>query len=302
MERIDLFRNNEAGEDYSPTGGVIFLDIDGVLRHINNQERFSHNLDALVNLLVGKYNDDIYKTIDKYDVAAAFYEFDYAAIGILKKIVEETGAKIVISSDWKNSKDLKQLKALFRLYGLEDAVVDTCKAMPGAKAEAIKQYIVEHKIKDYIVVDDQDYTEKFGMRFRKIDDLLDSEDMKYIMMVLCGLTVNATKDDSYMSFNVYGMSSSFKYKEMNIDENKVLYLRLAYWDCLFNFNRKIVLEFILNYLYVESKYDAIILDMNNINIYDLVASGRYYHDCYVLDRTDLDYDDIEEITNSVIGL
>ena len=76
---------------------IIFLDIDGVLQPYNNNERFNHDLKETVKKVAEKYNDEIYFTMDPYDVAAVYYDWDEKAVRLLRDCLDKTGAKIVIS-------------------------------------------------------------------------------------------------------------------------------------------------------------------------------------------------------------
>lgn len=122
---------------------IIFLDIDGVLQPYDQRKRFDHDLDKLVDYLCDKYNDPIYGEMDKYDVGAAYYDWDDVAVGILTKLIRVTASYVVIHSDWRMANNLVKLKALFRLYNLEDYVIAVCPQ--GDKKEAIYEYIEKNQ-------------------------------------------------------------------------------------------------------------------------------------------------------------
>ncbi|MDR1022781.1 MAG: hypothetical protein LBL94_05870 [Prevotellaceae bacterium] len=104
---------------------VLFLDIDGVLQPGSQQERFKHinAIDELYKLLFDKYGVD-YSVYFKYDVAAVYYDWDKESVSELRRILDTTGAKIVISSDWRISKPISCLQNFFRIYDMADYVVD----------------------------------------------------------------------------------------------------------------------------------------------------------------------------------
>ena len=81
---------------------VIFLDIDGVLNT------------ALWHSLANRG-----KMKDKYG-----YKFDPKAVANLKKILDETGADIVISSSWKMFMGLSGLQAMWEERSLSGKVID----------------------------------------------------------------------------------------------------------------------------------------------------------------------------------
>ena len=73
---------------------VIFLDIDGVL---NSQEYFIEN--HIDNFIYHKvYN---YQNLED-KLKLQILDLDFYKIELLKKIVRETEAKIVVTSSWKN--------------------------------------------------------------------------------------------------------------------------------------------------------------------------------------------------------
>jgi len=83
---------------------IVFLDIDGVLnsqtfyvkRHENNPNKQSLT------------DED---------------EFDPAAVKNLNEITDKTGAKIVVSSSWRKSRTLEQLRDLFKRVGIAGEVI-----------------------------------------------------------------------------------------------------------------------------------------------------------------------------------
>jgi hypothetical protein len=104
---------------------VLFLDIDGVLQPCSSQKRFDHinEMDKLYKELYDKYGVD-YSAYFKYDVAAVYYDWDKESLRELRRILDTTGAKIVISSDWRQSKPISCLQNFFRIYDMADYVVD----------------------------------------------------------------------------------------------------------------------------------------------------------------------------------
>ena len=84
---------------------VIFLDIDGVL----NSENHVKELKALVEQ--GKRTEKVFSR----------WDLPYKGTMLpLKKIIDETGAKIVLSSTWRNiPRRVKQLNSCFKRYGVE---------------------------------------------------------------------------------------------------------------------------------------------------------------------------------------
>lgn len=117
---------------------VIFLDIDGVLN----------------NLLTTETTPDGYRGIDSDKVL------------LLKKIVDATGAVIVLTSDWKAmwEREYKEEQDDLANY------LDECLAKAGLKifdctyeirrkdrGEGISDWLHEHKIKKWVVLDDETF-------------------------------------------------------------------------------------------------------------------------------------------------
>ena len=85
---------------------VIFLDIDGVL---NSNDWYVYRED----------NVDTYSIDAQYP----FYEFDPRAIERLNRIIESTGAKIVVSSTWRHGETVESMQILFDRLSLKGEIV-----------------------------------------------------------------------------------------------------------------------------------------------------------------------------------
>ena len=130
---------------------IIFLDIDGVL----NTQLWYTQMDRNT-------------TIDKYG-----YAFDPNAVANLKRIVEETGADIVISSSWK-CMGLTQMEDMWndrnlpgRIVGITPnsvsdelllhADIDSMELFH-IRGEEIKEWLSKHgkRVSNYVIIDDMD--------------------------------------------------------------------------------------------------------------------------------------------------
>lgn len=143
---------------------VIFLDIDGVL---NSQLWYSKRRN---------FNPT------EIDTHYPFYEFDPDLVNNLNRIVENTGAKIVVSSTWRKGRSVDELQTLLDSVGFIGEVIGKTKSFSiydGNKYESaprgceIASYLREEKfqrinwskeeqqkyidlsnIKNYIILDD----------------------------------------------------------------------------------------------------------------------------------------------------
>ena len=87
---------------------VIFLDIDGVLNCEMWYRRRFEELDRTEE--TGNY---------------PFYEFDPILIDRLNKIIDNTGAKVVVSSTWRLGRSVTELQELLDRVGFIGEVIDT---------------------------------------------------------------------------------------------------------------------------------------------------------------------------------
>ena len=181
---------------------VIFLDIDGVLQPDSSQRRFKQNLDALRSDLSERFQDPIYRSLDKYDLGAVFYDWDRLAVGLLRGLCEKTGAQIVISSDWRRRRSLAVLRALFRIHGLQGLVVDKTgedAGPPHYRAGEVRAYLHEHpEIERFAIIDDSytgEFNELFAEQFVQTVGCLDEPDARRVGQILSGGPVTQKNRD-----------------------------------------------------------------------------------------------------------
>lgn len=74
---------------------VIFLDVDGVLN-----------------------SDEYFDKIRNLNIEGIECEIDIEKIRLLKKAIDETGAKVVLSSSWRYTRNAQLLKELLWNYGI----------------------------------------------------------------------------------------------------------------------------------------------------------------------------------------
>lgn len=113
---------------------VIFLDVDGVLNSFRTA--MAHNGFPM------KFDD------------ADVERFDHTAIALIKKIVFETGAKIVLSSSWRLLHKLDEFKAI----GLDIEYATPLSSPNGfERGHEIQDWLNEHpEVEKYIIIDDDD--------------------------------------------------------------------------------------------------------------------------------------------------
>ncbi len=163
---------------------VLFLDIDGVLQPTWSQKRFDYDLDALQKEMAEFFNDEGYLKMDKYDIAAVFYDWDFVSIGYLKKFLIDFNADIVLHSSWINHSNLANLKRLFRIHQLDDYLVDLTEKNSGyrddgtsrSKVLVIDEYLEKHpEIDRYAIIDDDRSLAKLGDRYVYAPNKIDEE-------------------------------------------------------------------------------------------------------------------------------
>jgi hypothetical protein len=125
---------------------VIFLDIDGVIA--TNKQFFMNSQ----------------KFRDKNDWAKELrvrYPFDKGCVKILNEILTETGAEIVLSSDWKMGGSLEDLDVIFKQNDVIKSPIDitpnewvSMSNTTKNRAYQIELYLMNNKVDKYVVIDD----------------------------------------------------------------------------------------------------------------------------------------------------
>lgn len=155
---------------------VIFLDVDGVLNHeIMARARFEKRglkIKWKVNNIIYKIKCFV-KGVDyiptvitpKMSAKHKTYEFrvkrfkeetDPRILGLLNETCKNTGAKLVISSSWRNYFTLNEWNSMFKELGYQNLEVDGVTERLGTiRGEEIEAYLIEHDyITDYVILDD----------------------------------------------------------------------------------------------------------------------------------------------------
>lgn len=134
---------------------IIFIDIDGPLA-------WGSWTDGPVTIKGGRHGEF---TIP--------YSWNQEDIDALKKIVAETNAKLVLSSDWRFHFSFRQMKDIFEHYGIygEHLLDMTCQfslwnkmsrtSLEHERALQIVKWVKDNKVSNWIAIDDLDLYNTF---------------------------------------------------------------------------------------------------------------------------------------------
>lgn len=127
---------------------VIFLDVDGVLN-----------------------SNEYIEKIKNKNIQGIQSEIDVEKVKLLKKAIDETGAKVVLSSSWRytrNAHDLKELLGSFGIY------TDSTPFVRGERGLEIKQWLSDNQdVEDFVILDDEifkSYDEELMNKLIKISN------------------------------------------------------------------------------------------------------------------------------------
>lgn len=128
---------------------IIFLDIDGVL---NSQNYFIENHKDILLFSKAYSNKDNNEL--EYLIKRQIMDIDYNKLQLLKEIIYETNAKIVISSSWRNLYIYPLIEDYLINKGLP--IIGTTPYIRGKRGEEIRTYLKENpEIKNFIILDDE---------------------------------------------------------------------------------------------------------------------------------------------------
>lgn len=125
---------------------IIFLDVDGVL----NSEELCHQWKEKGEKGYGGF-------FEEGDVATdENVKWGQNMVDNLKRIVDSTGAKIVISSTWRKFFSVEKFQEMFRVYGWEDApVIDKTQLTRSSRGWEVNTWLNKNlRVKDYVIIDD----------------------------------------------------------------------------------------------------------------------------------------------------
>ena len=109
---------------------VIFLDIDGVLN-----------------------SDEYVEKVKKSDIQGIERDIDIEKVKLLKRAIDGTGAKVVLRSTWRYTKNARYLKELLANYGIR---VDSTPYIQDKRGLEIKKWLSENQgVEDFLIIDDE---------------------------------------------------------------------------------------------------------------------------------------------------
>lgn len=169
---------------------VVFLDVDGVINPYENDNGFRYTKTDLVEKLSKKFNTD-YSIYHRQDVCMAFIDWSPTAIRRLKRILNETNSKIILSSDWRERNLPRMTFDLFKMYHLEkywfadNIFVTKCYDFAKRRSEEIKASLNKYPIDNYVVLDDCDeLLEYFPDNMVVTDSYIKDDDVEKAIKIL----------------------------------------------------------------------------------------------------------------------
>lgn len=140
---------------------VIFLGIEGVL--VSDTPKPTSSCQGLAQeLALMHHNPHIAELSDELCAQVLAY-FNPEACARINRLCMEKDAKIVISSTLRLIHSLPTIQAIFQIAGIH--YVDDVLPALAVRKDAIAQYVRQHNVSAYVVLDKMDLAKSFGYRF-----------------------------------------------------------------------------------------------------------------------------------------
>jgi hypothetical protein len=174
---------------------VVFLDIGGVLKPEGRGESYAlvekGELNNLPNELYKRLKID-YSQYSLFQTASIYYDWDKGAVSLLKEVLIKTGARIVLSSDWRLTYPMGAMYDFFAIHGLQNFYIDNTMYINRDKERKyyelyweeangflnlrvieILEYIKRHRhITHYVAIDDINLTRGLEDHFVRTETIL----------------------------------------------------------------------------------------------------------------------------------
>lgn len=134
-------------EPFIPSMKIIFLDIDGVL---NSMQYFIRTEEERKGIVLTPKRDTV-----KFWSAM----FDPDAVKLLNIAIEKSGAKVVLSSSWRNCHPLSEIRGFLKHHGFIGEIIDKtpqrAPAPPYRRGNEIQAWLTEHpEVEKFVIIDD----------------------------------------------------------------------------------------------------------------------------------------------------
>lgn len=151
---------------------ILFLDIDGVL----NDSRFLHD---------SSNGEGVVIVNNQFDASA---HIDPARVARLNRILEATGAHVVLSTSWRALFGIERTEAFLRSRGFDGTIIDQTPRLKGHERHVeIRRWLSAQATEPdrfAIVDDDLDAGYGFGHRFVGVVDGIEDEHVERLIALL----------------------------------------------------------------------------------------------------------------------
>lgn len=101
----------------------------------------------------------------------------------MRDLVEEFDARIVLTSSWRLYYTREEIEAMFEILGMKGAYLGNTK-IGASRSEVIKQFVREHNIDKYLIIDDFNLSKAFGSHFIRTYDHFDQNNYNQARFLL----------------------------------------------------------------------------------------------------------------------